>query len=178
MSQIVAFCGGNQREVNDLISAYQDMERHYRPLLSDDGSFDATRFSAFVELQSNRIRQALVEARYTKDDFAQWVVDELFNPINTVRSLPRILQNPKSKQVFLRDGAREAIKVLDVPTADQALGDATLAQLVTETNRRLLTMQYAEVIKLRSDGGAQERGDLLDLKDQLVQLSSDLESNV
>ena len=45
-SRIVDFCGGRQTEVSTLIDAYVDMETYYRPIISDDGDFDTTRFSA------------------------------------------------------------------------------------------------------------------------------------
>ncbi len=39
-SQIVDFCGGKKNEVTNLIDAYNDMEKYYRPILEDDGEFD------------------------------------------------------------------------------------------------------------------------------------------
>ncbi len=129
MPQIVDFCGGRNREVKDYIGAYNDMEEYYRPLLDSDDQFDPTRFSAFVELQRSRVKQALLQAQYDRCDFSKWVKDGLLAPLSTVRQLPRILKNTARREIFLREGAQEALKHLDVPAADEVLGQATLPQL-------------------------------------------------
>ena len=48
---LVDYCGGRQTEVVESINAYSEMEQYYRPVAGDDGAFDTTRFSGFVELQ-------------------------------------------------------------------------------------------------------------------------------
>ncbi len=173
MAQVVDFCGGRDREVSDYIAAYHDMESHYRPLLESDDQFDHTRFSSFVELQKTSVREALL-VDYNKDDFAAWVNDGLLSPQNLVRRLPRILRDPKSRETFLRDGAQEAIKVLDVPSPDEAIKNATLEQLAREINRRVLSMAYSELQRLRSEFNTEEHQALTDARDQLTQLCSDI----
>lgn len=175
-AQLVDFCGGRKREVQDYIAAYRDMEDSYRPLLADETDFDATRFSAFVELQKGRLKESLLKARFTKEDFAAWVRDGLFAPLNTVRHLPQILGNPRSKEVFLRDGAQEAIKVLDIPAPDDALQNATLQQLAREIIRRVLSISYSELQRLRADVATAENAALCDARDQLMQLCADIAS--
>ena len=56
LSDLVNFCGGSKRDVLESLDAYRDMETHYRPQLNDDGDFDPTRFSSFVELQKPGIK--------------------------------------------------------------------------------------------------------------------------
>jgi len=163
--------------VLDYIEAYHDMETYYRPLLDSDGEFDPSRFSAFVELQRSRVKEGLVKAGFSKKDFAAWVKDHLLMPQMTVRQLPEILQNPKSKEVFLRDGAREALKVLDVPAPDEALKDATLDQLAREMVRRVLSMSYSDLQRLRADVGSAENASLCDARDQLSELCADIASD-
>jgi hypothetical protein len=175
-AQLVDFCGGRKREVQDYIAAYRDMEDCYRPLLESDDQFDATRFSAFVELQKGRLREPLLKARFTKQDFAGWVRDGLFAPLQTVRQLPQILENPKSKEVFLRDGAQEAIKVLDLPAPDEALKNATLEHLAREVTRRVLDMSYSDLQRLRTDLASAENAVLCNARDQLTQLCADIAS--
>ena len=153
------------------------METYYRPLLDSDDQFDATRFSAFVELQRSRVKEALLKAGFSKEDFAAWVKDKLLSPLNTVRQLPQILQSPKSKEVFLRDGAQEAVKVLDVPAPDEALKDATLEQLAREIVRRVLSMSYSELQRLRADVATAENAALCDARDQFTQLCADIASD-
>ncbi len=175
MNQIIDFCGGQGREVQDYISAYQDMERHYRPII-EEGYFDATRFSAFVELQRPRVLSAIAQARFDKTDFSKWVRDGLIMPLATVRDLPKILQNPKSKEVFLRDGAREAIKILDVPTPEASLKEATLEQLTQEVGKRVRNMPFSELQRLRADLTSVENDKIREASEQLIQLCREIAS--
>lgn len=177
LNQIVDFCGGRKKEVLDYITGYQDMETHYRPLLESDDEFDPSRFSAFVELQRTRVKETLVNTKSTKGDFSKWVRDGLLSPLNTVRQLPRILENPKAKEIFLRDGAQEAVKVLDVPSPDDALKDASLDHLAREVCRRVLSMSYSELQRLREDVGSDQNEVLCQARDQLTQLCADIVSD-
>jgi hypothetical protein len=79
-AQVVDFCGGDAKEVEKLIAAYNDMETYYRPILESDQAFDHTRFSAFVELQNARVSQALVTSGFTKYDFSKWVNERKLFP--------------------------------------------------------------------------------------------------
>lgn len=176
-AQIVDFCGGRESEARNLVAAYEDMEEHYRPLLDDDEAFDASRFSAFVELQRSRIQSTLLETEYTKSDFASWVKDRLIYPLNTVRLLPRILRDPRSTEIFLENGASEAQKVLDMPTPDAALQDASFEALANELSRRVLTLSYGELQRLRSDLGADEVIAITEARDHLNQLCTDIASS-
>jgi hypothetical protein len=170
VSQIVDFCGGQKKQVLDFIQAYHDMEQHYRPILSSDAEFDPSRFSAFVELQNQRIQKALADHGFTYDDFAHWVQDGRVFPLNTVRQLPRILSSERSREVFLRDGAQEAVKLLDAPTSDAALAEASLSQLARELAKRIAYLPFADVQRLRSQAGSEEVDMLLVARDNLVEL--------
>ncbi len=176
MDQIVDFCGGRKREVIDYIAAYQDMENYYRAIVTDD-EFDQSRFSAFVELQRPRVRSAIVNHKFNYTDFSTWVRDGLLSPLNTVRILPRILDNPKSRAIFLKSGATEAIKVLDVPAITEALKDVPLEDLAREMCRRVNTMPYQELQRLRSNMNSDENAILCEARDQLVQVCKDIASD-
>jgi len=177
MAQIVDFCGGRNKEVSDFIDAYHDMEKYYRPILDSDDSFDPHKFSAFVELQNPRVKKAVLDAGFKYTDFAHWVKDELILPLNTVRQLPRILADDRSRAIFLSDGAQEAIKVLDAPTADAALADASLVQLVREIAKRIAHLPYSEVQRLRSNAGGEESDMICAARDSLVELCADIASD-
>jgi hypothetical protein len=71
-AQIVDFCGGRQKEVLESINAYSDMEKFYRPIV-DEGNFDTSRFSGFVELQKPGVKEAISKSGFTLTDFAQWI---------------------------------------------------------------------------------------------------------
>jgi hypothetical protein len=173
MDQIIDFCGGRKREVLDYIAAYQDMEGYYRPLLTDD-QFDQTRFSAFVELQRPRVKQAVVNHNFNYTDFSQWVIDDLITPLNMVRQLPRILENPKSREVFLKAGAQEAMKLLDVPAVVDSMKNVSLDDLARELSRRILAMSYGELQRLRANVAGDENSLLCETRDQLIQVCKDI----
>ena len=168
--QIVEFCGGRRRQVAEYIEAFNDMETCYRPSLSPSGSFDPTRFSSFVELQRPNVQGALLVARFTKKDFAKWVVDGLIGRQENVRKLPRIFDNPKAREVFLEDGAEEAMKILEVPQADTNLAGATLAQLAQELQRRLARLELREFRRMKEDPQDESREALIDAKGQLDEI--------
>jgi hypothetical protein len=178
LAQIVDYCGGRKKEVSDFIDAFHDMERYYRPMLAHDAEFDPSRFSAFVELQNPRVKKAVLDAGFSYTDFARWVKDQLIFPLNTVRQMPRILANERSRAVFLSDGAQEAITVLDAPTADAALAEASLAQLAREIAKRVAHLPYSEVQRLRQDAVGEEKDMLREARDSLSQLCADIESDV
>lgn len=54
------------------INAYSEMETYYRPIIPDDGSFDTTRFSGFVELQKPGIKEAIAKAGFDVTHFSRW----------------------------------------------------------------------------------------------------------
>jgi hypothetical protein len=66
----IDFCGGNKREVQESIQAYADMEKYYRPLV-DEGKYDLTRFSGFVELQKPKVKEALFTHGFSIGNFAE-----------------------------------------------------------------------------------------------------------
>lgn len=173
MDQIVDFCGGRKREVLDYIAAYQDMETFYRPLVTDD-EFDQSRFSAFMELQRPRVKQAVVNNRFTVTDFSSWVKNGLFQRLEMIRQLPQILENQKSRQVFLKEGAQEAAKLLERPIAVDCMKDVSLTELVREISRRILNMSYAELQRLRANVAGDENPVICGARDNLVQLCKDI----
>ena len=173
--QIIDFCGGQRSEVHRFIDAYNDMENYYRPLLASDDQFDPTRFSAFVEMQSPRVQEALLTSGYTKTDFAEWVNDQTLYPLDRVRRLPAILGNPEARSVFLTDGAREAEKVLNSPSTVEALENATLTQLAEALSDRIgRKMSYMDMRRLRGDLDTPENEALREARDQLIQLCKDI----
>jgi hypothetical protein len=178
--QIVDYCGGREREVQNYIQAYLDMERYYRPLLEGDDQFDPTRFSAFVELQRPRLKEAIVNAGYNFNDFAKWVRDLKIHPLLAVRKLPLILQNPKSRDVFLRfpgKGAiQEAEKELSRPTPDAALTEAFLDQLAAELVKRIAGLEFRKLQRLKTETDSDEVQSLFDARDSLVELCKMIET--
>mgnify|MGYP001145263953 CR=1 FL=1 len=153
MGEIHGCCGGSgrRREIEEYIRAYEDMERHYAPTLADGEPFDQSRFSAFVELQKPPVVNALTKFGHTKSDFAKWVKDGRFTPINTVRQLPRILANPAAKSKFLARNAGEALRIIEQPASSDVIKDATIEQLASALAVKMRNLLWPEATALIED---------------------------
>lgn len=173
LEQIVDFCGGDKREIDNYIKAFNDMEKFYSPLLETDQDFDPTRFSAFVELQSSRVTDSVINSGYTKTNFAKWVHDRKLHPLNTVRSLPRILQNKTARDAFLKYGAREALRTLETPTPEAVLADASLVQLAIEISKRINQMQYEDFKEYKKHPESEDLDIIRDTRDKLIEFCED-----
>jgi hypothetical protein len=149
--RIVEFSGGRKKEIVEAINAYADMEKYYRDILPDDTAFDTRRFSGFVELQKPGIKQAVLDAGFTFKDFALWVHEDKLSPLNTIRTLPRILRNPKAKEVFLKRGAKEAEKLLDRPDLSKALSDVSIGALAEALTQAIYALSWKEAERLWSE---------------------------
>ncbi len=170
MNQVIDFCGGNRTQVLRYIDAYKLMESHYRQQLDSDDQFDHTRFSAFVEFQNKRIKDAVYAAGFSDKDFAKWVIEQKFEPLRTIRGLPRILENEKSKGIFFKKkhrGAEEALKLLEAQSADVALKEADVFQLAQELKRKILVMKYEVFQELQKNPEGDTVMTLMDLMEQL-----------
>jgi hypothetical protein len=173
--RIVDFCGGDRRMVNELIQAYTDMEEFYRPL-ADEGSFDVTRFSGFRELQKSKIKEALFEHKYGVADFAKWIHERKIDPLNTVRQIPAVLANPRAKDIFLRTGMRNAIKVLDRPDLGTDLRNASLAQLARGLTEAIDKLEWGEQRRLLANPEDETVSQLHDALEALTGLTDYLRS--
>ena len=154
-SAIIDFCGGKQKEIQTSINAFEDMETYYRPLVGDE-NFDMRMFSGFVELQDRKIKETLLEAKFSIGDFASWVHEEKFRPLQLIRSLPSILKNTKARELFLKHNAKKALDVLTPTENSDALKDATVLQLVSELKHRLYDLPWHEAERLKNDPAAED----------------------
>ena len=173
-STIVDFCGGRQTEVSTFIDAYVDMEHYYRPIIEDDGDFDTTRFSGFVELQKSGVKQAIAQAGFELNDFATWIRDGKLFPLRTVRVLPRILRNTKAREIFLRSNAREAEAALNKPEIDKNLQEADLSQIARALSEKLATLPYEQYQRLRANSTGDTVQALLDTQANLSEFIKNL----
>ena len=140
LSQLVPFCGGKANEVSAMIDAYTDMEEYYRPILNEIGvDFNAKKFSAFRELQSKNVTDAITRAGFTKEDFARWVANENIDTMQSPRALPKILADKEAREVFLKKNATEAKKVLSAKEVSgfEELEKVPLRALLNAVNKRL-----------------------------------------
>ncbi len=174
LAQIVDYCGGDKREVMNYINAYTDMHTHYLPILDNDQDFDPSRFTAFVELQSQRVLSALHISGYDKSDFSRWVHEHKLFPLHTVRKLPWILKDKKSTQVFLAEGAQAAIRVLESEPAQKGLTDCELKELAQEICRRIGEFKYQDLQRLKADPESETTLLLCEARDALVEFCEDI----
>ena len=183
-AQVEDCCGGiaNRNTIRKLIDAYNDMERHYRPLVASDDQIDTRKFSYFNELQNRAILNALRAVGKNKDDFAQWVIDGKVDTAQQgVRDLPKVLQMPKAAEAFLSSPnmtVSEAMKIVAAaeitPASAEALNDASLHSLMLVLTEKLANFPYAEVKRLKNDPNAKEIDDFKNLNDFLSDLLSDI----
>lgn len=171
INEILDYCGGNarKREIEEYIAAYNDMQAHYMPLLGQNQP-DYTRFSAFVELQKPQVKQAIVRAGFTMDDFAEWVHNSKISPLNTVRQIPRILGNPEAKKKFISLDAREAMKILEQPSTNSAIKDASLEQLAFALASKIRNLNWPDVKDLSETHDSQRAQALSDCFEELHDL--------
>ena len=178
LAQIVDFCGGRKNEVNAYIDAYADIETYYRPLC-EDGNFDPSRFSAFVELQKPSIQTAILEAGFNKTDFAKWIIDLKIKRLEKVRDLPRVLRNEKAKDVFLKKNIEEALKILEIPVSEElSLANATIYDLAKEICARISKIGWEEVQQLKHDNESDDANILFSARDRLVNLCDDISGDL
>lgn len=174
-SKLVDYCGGSKKAVMESIDAYAEMETYYRPLCASEGDFDPRRFSGFVEFQKNDVKTAVSQAGFEISDFAEWIYDKKIDPLFTVRFLPSILKNKKVTQIFLKKGAKEAIKFLDRPDLNKALEEATIAQLAQALAEAILKIPYAQVQELQKEPTSNTNQALLEVQDTLDTFLTSLE---
>ena len=164
MGELVSYCGGSRTDVVQSINAYLDMETHYRPVTdSIDGDFDPSRFSAFVELQKPGVKQAIFKAGFSEGDFSRWVDERKLFPLNSVRRLPQILDNPEARRVFLSEGARAAINTLDAPDLDTRLREANISQLARALQEKIGLLPFEDAEKIAGQPDSEEHLELRDL---------------
>ena len=94
-----------------------------------------------------------------------------------MRQLPQILRDPEAKEVFLKEGAREAVRTLHRPSPDEALAAASLEDLAGELTKRIYDMSYREFGQLKGDLNSDVNNILVQARDLLVDLCRDIASD-
>lgn len=154
MASLISFCGGNSKasEIKNMIAAFNDMEKYYRPLCDDDTQFDIKKFHGFVELQRSAVIESLTYNGYTKTDFSKWMIDDKFSILQDVRRIPDILKSKKATEVFLKSDTASAKKVLAVEElSSDKLKDVPYELLAKELSKRMQNILLADIHHLRSD---------------------------
>lgn len=150
LDRIVAFCGGNKRDVTVAIGAYSDMENYYRPICDAD-DYDTEKYSGFVEAQNTKVKDAILKAGFDLTNFAQWLRKGNIKNLEHVRKLPRILPDKKAREVFLKKDVKAALDVLEKPELTGTLKGASIGQLSRALTEAIESIPYSEVTRLRAN---------------------------
>lgn len=179
MSMIISFCGGKSAEIRKLIDAYTDMTTHYFPAAKEaEMDPDPREFSKFAELQNAGIKQTLVAHKFSKDDFAKWVINGNIDTAQNVRRLPAILSNSIAKDVFLKSTISEAVKHLNASEkGTKGLADATMNDLVVALIHKCRNVEYKHIKSLKNDPRYEEqKNNITELLHELQGIADDIES--
>lgn len=180
--EIIALCGGNQKEIERQIDAYHDMNEYYRDIV-DGVAFHINRYSGFVELQRPKIKEAIFEAGLGLKDFGEWIRDGKIYRMADVRQLPRVLGDDEARKRFLSGGPRsieDAVRLLeqkgkrklDKKIEEVTLGDATVYELADILLQRINKLPFVELTALRDrdDESIERIGILENLAERLHDL--------
>ena len=182
--EVVALCGGNKKDIERQIDAYNDMNEYYRDVVADDTAFHIDRFSGFVELQKPKVKESIYEAGLEMSDFGEWIRDGKIYKLQDVRKLPQVLGDDEARSIFLNGGPRSienALKHLDQKEAPEdnklTLSNASIQQLARALSRRINDLTFAELGGLRNgeDDAVTEQ---LETLDNLSSLIGELLENV
>lgn len=172
--RLVDLCGGNKRSIQESLQAYEDMEAYYRPLLKPGEPFDTDRFSGFVELQKAGVKQALQQTGFSVKDFAQWIRSRKIERLADVRVLPRVLKDPKARQVFIDVDIEAAKKVLELPEVSETLQRAGLLALCRALTQTIQKVEFSDLRKLKQDLSSPMVQDISETFDTLRGLIEDI----
>lgn len=137
--QLIAICGGNKRQIQEQMDAYEDMNTYYREPNPDE-AFKMDRFSGFVELQKRGIKESIFDAGLELNDFGDWIRDGQIFRLEDVRKLPRVLSDDEAREAFLEGDVRSveiAAQIIDRKQEESSgqyrdkmrIGDANLGML-------------------------------------------------
>lgn len=175
LDRLVDLCGGDRRDVQRSINAYADMENHFRKLHEPEEPYLTQRFSGFVELQSTKVKTAILKAGFNLDNFATWIKTERIKGLAGVRQLPRVLGDKKARDIFVKKGLKAALDVLEKPEVNSTLRDASIGQLARVLTEKLEGLPWSEIQRLRADPEDDMLRYLIDAQESLTTFLAELD---
>ena len=143
--QIIAWCGGNKRQIRDSMDAYWMVENVYKRNLKHPEDFNHKLFSGFVEYQDRRIKEAVNQANYSDKQFSKWLHDGKFNRLEHVRRLPEILQHDEAKTAFVKYGSNEALKILNEPSLEELMRKHDIQHILDAVRQKISRFDYEDM---------------------------------
>ena len=174
LDRIVDFCGGSRREVTTAIQAYADMEHYYRPICAPE-EYDTERYSGFVELQSTRVKDAILRAGFDLNDFATWIQKGNIRNLQEVRQLWRVLPDKRARETFIKKNVKAALDMLEKPELSAGLRGASLGQLARAVAEAARTIRSEEIRRLQEHPEDDVVRHIEDALDQLQYLSTQIQ---
>ena len=150
LERIIAFCGGNRRDVTQAIQAYSDMETYYRPICEAD-DYETENYSGFVEVQNTRIKDSILRAGFSLKDFAHWLREGKFKNLQYIRQLPKVLPDKRTRDVFLKKGMKTALDAIEKPELSAGLKNATISQLARALTEAVGSIRIEELRRLQEN---------------------------
>lgn len=175
LDRLVDLCGGNRRDVSISIQAYADMEHYFRPLFETGEVYDTERFSGFVELQNQRVKDSIQRAGFGLEDFAGWIRKGNIKALASIRQLPRILPDKKARDVFIKKDIKAALDALEKPELNSTIKNASISQLARALTEKIEQIPFAELHRLRANPDDDAVRYITDALEAVQALVSDLE---
>lgn len=179
LSKIISFCGGQEWEIRGFIDAYVDMNEHYFKKIEASGlDPDPREFSKFREAQKRPIQEAIAAHGYTRQDFADWVINGNIDTAQNVRKLPAILANSDARKVFLTSSISEAEKyVFKEHNNGVDLSRCSVDELVVALTVRIrnITRKESKILCF-SPSSQRQRDNIRDLLDELDDIIQEMEN--
>ena len=171
--QIIEYCGGNRRQIEDSITAYNMVEEVYKPLLKNKEDFDHTRFSGFVEYQDPKVQEAVLDADFDTKDFSMWLHKRnKIKRLEHVRLLPKIMKNKEAKEAFLREGSDAADRILKQPSLEELIEKLDIKDLLEAVQRKIDTLPYGEIEQYKKDA------DMLEITEDTIRKLGDFKESI
>jgi len=186
--ELITRCGGNKAEIIRQIDAFHDMNEYYRDVVSDD-AFKVDRFSGFVELQRDKIKQSIYNSGFELSDFGEWIRDGKIFRLADVRKLPTILTDEEATKAFVTGGPNSIEQAIEiekknrlksihpVPLNKVTVAESNMITLAEELLNRIKNLPRQDFLDLRDrkyEKASEEVNILTDLADQLQNLLIDV----
>ncbi|MCY4049298.1 MAG: ParB N-terminal domain-containing protein [Hyphomicrobiales bacterium] len=170
--QIIEYCGGNRRQIEDSITAYNMVEEVYKPLLKSEEDFDHTRFSGFVEYQDPKVQEAVLDAGFDTKDFSLWLHKRKIKRLDHVRLLPKIMQNKEAKEAFLQEGSDAADRILKQPSLEELIKKLDIKEFLEAVQHKIDTLPYGEIERYKKDP------DVLEVAEETIKKLGDFKESI
>lgn len=165
MSQIISLCGGNTNEINKSIDAYKTMQGAYKTYVENNNlDFDTREYSKFLEYQNPRIKNAVANAGFAIEDYAEWVAEGNVDKALSVRKLPEILKCDNARATFLKKNITAAEKILAQESVGPSIKDLDKVPyevLCNELISRFDSMSFREIRSLATEPSCEKKRDAI-----------------